>query len=324
MKITVYLGTAGVGKTSVAAATALVRARSGQKSLALLADPSHAQRAALGLCDGAVEHCVEGDFWASVLDVRAALDDMVRAYAVRDAERILRHPIYATLAESLSGMQELMALERIDQLRRRGFEHIVVDTEPSHQAVRILDKPELLVEFAGSQWIRLISQTYGVAEMMGMMTMGRKAFETFSRVESLLGGKLVREVLEFYSLFEPVSDGFAARAQKVVALLKSSATEFRLVTTPQKARRDAKFFSEALRSRGAGLSGVWINRVWTRGAATPAPGSPVSETIEWYRCMQAAQQREIDLVREEFETRVMAELPHEVDSIAALDRLSGR
>jgi len=40
MKIIVYLGTGGVGKTSVAAATALAEARAGTKSLVLTIDPA--------------------------------------------------------------------------------------------------------------------------------------------------------------------------------------------------------------------------------------------------------------------------------------------
>src|SRR5205823_257193 len=135
MKIIVYLGTGGVGKTSVAAATAMAQARSGRKSLVLTIDPALRLRTALHLKEGTLEQRValdppaSGELWAALLDVRATLDEAVRLYGSSDSQvdRILKHPIYATIADSLSGMQELMAVERIDQLARRGFEHIVVD-----------------------------------------------------------------------------------------------------------------------------------------------------------------------------------------------------
>ena len=52
MKITVYLGTGGVGKTSVAAASALAQARAGLKSLVLTINPALRLRTALNLSSG--------------------------------------------------------------------------------------------------------------------------------------------------------------------------------------------------------------------------------------------------------------------------------
>jgi anion-transporting ArsA/GET3 family ATPase len=130
VKIVVYLGTGGVGKTSVAAATALSHARTTPgKSLVLTIDPAMRLRTALNLQARTLEQLVpiqppgKGELWAALLDVRATLDDAVNMYAKRgNVDRILNHPIYAQIADSLVGMQELMAVERIDQLRRRGFE----------------------------------------------------------------------------------------------------------------------------------------------------------------------------------------------------------
>src|SRR5688572_26451010 len=106
MKITVYFGTGGVGKTSVAAATALVRARAGNRCLVLTTDPAMRLRTALRLEERTLEQRVAlhpesaGELWAALLDVRATLDEAVRQHATPgDADRILRHSIYATIAD---------------------------------------------------------------------------------------------------------------------------------------------------------------------------------------------------------------------------------
>ena len=328
MKITVCIGTGGVGKTSVAAATAVARARAGAKCVLLTADPALSLRNALGLKNSVQEQRVElhptgpGDFWATLLDVRATLDEAVRLYAApRDRERILNHSIYGTLADSLSGMQELMAVERIDQLLRRGFTDIVIDTGPSRHSLKMLDKPELFAEFPGSNWVKLLSQTYQLTGGFGMMALGRKTVETYNQVESMLGTKLVREVLDFYSLFAAVAEGYAVRAQKTVTFLKDPAvTEFRLVSVPQKARRDARFFSSELKTRGLRLSGVFVNRTWEREPLLDRAGG---EALEWYRCVKAAQAREIAALREEFAgVRVLPELDRDVDGLEALEVLA--
>ena len=92
MKILVYLGTGGVGKTSVAAATALASARAGLKSLVLTIDPALRLRTTLHLKDGVLEQTVPldppatGELWAALLDVRAG------APRSRDLNRHVRPP----------------------------------------------------------------------------------------------------------------------------------------------------------------------------------------------------------------------------------------
>src|SRR6185436_10224680 len=194
MKIIVYLGTGGVGKTSVAAATSLAEARDSGKSLVLTIDPALRLRTALNLTAGLTEQSVpldppaRGELWAALLDVRATLDEAVRLHGKADtADRILNHPIYATIADSLVGMQELMAVERIDQLARRGFEHIVVDTAPSRHALEFLEKPMAFSELAGSGWVKLVGRTYKFVSGTGMLSLGRKTIDLYARAEAILG-----------------------------------------------------------------------------------------------------------------------------------------
>ena len=108
MKIVVYLGTGGVGKTSLAAATALAQARQGRRCLVLTTDPAHRLRTALGLSPDALEQRVildppaPAELWGAMLDVRSTLDDAVRLYGKPGVvEKVLAHPIYATIASSL-------------------------------------------------------------------------------------------------------------------------------------------------------------------------------------------------------------------------------
>jgi anion-transporting ArsA/GET3 family ATPase len=335
MKIIVYLGTGGVGKTSVAAATALAEARAGRKSLVLTIDPALRLRTALHLKDGVLEQTVPldppatGELWAALLDVRVTLDEAVRTYGKSDtAERILNHPIYATIADSLAGMLELMAVERIDQLTRRGFEHIIVDTAPSRHALEFLDKPVFFADLVGSGWVKLVGRTYKFVAKTGMMTLGRKTIDMYARVESILGANLVRQILDFYSLFMSIAEGYAERAQKTVALLKDPAvTEFRVVTTPQKAMRDARFFHEALSSRNFPVGALYVNRVWGL-----EPGPEYHEGLErrlmdWYSSVRASHVAAIAEVRAAYGASIpriasLPELEQDADGLRALERIA--
>jgi anion-transporting ArsA/GET3 family ATPase len=335
MKIIVYLGTGGVGKTSVAAATALAQARAGVKSLVLTIDPALRLRTALHLKPGVMEQTVpldppaSGELWAALLDVRATLDEAVRLYGESSsADRILNHPIYATIADSLAGMQELMAIERIDQLARRGFEHIVVDTAPSRHAFEFLDKPMFFSNLVGSGWVKLVGRTYKFVAGSGMMTLGRKTIDLYARAESILGANLVRQVLDFYSLFVSIAEGYAERAQKTVTLLKDPAvTEFRVVTTPQKALRDARFFHDALTTRKFHIGALYVNRVWRLEPGTAPAAGLAREVLDWYSAVSASHATAITELTAAYRSsipviRSLPELTRDVDGLDALERIA--
>jgi|HubBroStandDraft_5_1064220.scaffolds.fasta_scaffold10847_3 anion-transporting ArsA/GET3 family ATPase len=334
MKIVVCLGTGGVGKTSVAASIALAKAREGAKCLVLTTDPALRLRTALGLKEGLLEQRVpvdeaEGELWAALLDVNATLDEAVRLYAKpRDQERILQHPIYRTIASSLSGMQELMAVERMDQLIRRGFDNLVIDTAPARHALDIFDKPVLFADFSDSGKVRLVSRTYKFAEALGLTSIGRSALEVYGRVESIMGTSMVKEILDFYSLFHPIAEGYSDRARETVALLRDhTVTEFRIVTIPDKALRDARFFVTELKKRDFATSMICVNRTWSHAMPQSVPQGFANELFDWYSSVSASHQRSIEKLRETFgteikEIRILSELERDVEGLDSLRRLA--
>jgi anion-transporting ArsA/GET3 family ATPase len=334
MKIVVCLGTGGVGKTSVAASIALAQAREGAKCLVLTTDPALRLRTALGLKEGLLEQRVpvddaEGELWAALLDVNATLDEAVRLYAKpRDQQRILEHPIYRTIANSLSGMQELMAVERIDQLIRRGFDNLVIDTAPARHALDIFDKPMLFADFSESGRVRFVSRTYKFAEALGLTTIGRGAVEVYGRVESIMGTTMVKEILDFYSLFHPIAEGYSDRARNTVALIRDPAvTEFRVVTIPDKALRDARHFVGELKKRDFTTSMICVNRTWSHATPQSAPQGFAAELLDWYGSVSASHQRSVEKLRETFgtevkEIRILSELERDVEGLESLRRLA--
>ncbi len=340
MKIIVYLGTGGVGKTSVAAASALALARTGVRSMVITTDPSLRLRTALGLADGVTDQQVPipdfphqtghaGELWAALLDVRATLDEAVRLYAKPGmAPRILNHPIYATIASSLVGMQELMAVERIDQLRLRGFDHIIVDTAPSRHAFEILDKPALFADLSSSRKVKLVGRTYKFIAALGLQTIGRSAIDIYAKAEEILGVNLVRQVLDFYSIFYPIAEGYSRRAERTVAMLRDPAiTEFRVVTTPQKAMRDAAFFTEALGERHFPIGAICVNRAWLHASPEPLPGGLAGDVLGWYRAVSESHRAAVWSLKEAYgnqvrDIQVFSELERDVDGIPALEILA--
>src|SRR5919202_2049774 len=123
-RVVVCCGAGGVGKTTTAAAMALRAAEYGRTVVVLTIDPARRLAQALGIEDlGNTPQRVplnseaEGELHAMMLDMRRTFDDMVINYSGPErAEAILQNQFYQTVATSLSGTQEYMAMEKLGQL----------------------------------------------------------------------------------------------------------------------------------------------------------------------------------------------------------------
>ncbi len=340
MRTRVFVGTGGVGKTSVAAAAALKAARDGAKCLVLTIDPALRLRSALRLDPGGGQQRVElaqysgkGELWAGMLDAGATLNRAVRLYGEpQQAEAVLKHPVYLSLVQSLAGMQELMAIERIDQARTDGFEELFIDTAPSRHAMEFLDKPEFFAQLVSVPLIRFVGRTYKWLEGSLFSRVGRKSVELYARVEEVLGANLVRQVLDFYSVFRTIAEGYADRARHTSSLLHDPrSTTFVVVTTAFKAGRDAEYFLGELGRRRFHVETLIVNRLWPEFDPSVEAGAHprAAELISWYRSVSSAHARIWEGVSENFSRRIpnivgLPELPRDVDGLAALIQIAGQ
>jgi arsenite-transporting ATPase len=142
-----YTGKGGVGKTSVAAATARQCARSGLKTIVLSTDPAHSLSDSLEAELGS-EPTPCGDLlWGQEVQ---AQDEMERHWeAVQEwlSELLAQHGVDRISAEELTvppGMDELFSLLQIKRHHDDGdFDAIIVDCAPTGETLRLLSFPDV-------------------------------------------------------------------------------------------------------------------------------------------------------------------------------------
>jgi arsenite-transporting ATPase len=148
VRVLLFTGKGGVGKTSVAAATALRCADSGLRTLVLSTDPAHSLADAfdMPLCSDATS--VVPGLWAEQLDATERLEEVwgeVQHYLV---EVFNWAGVGAVEAEELSvipGLDEVFALSDIKAHADSGeWDVIVVDCAPTAETIRLLSLPEVL------------------------------------------------------------------------------------------------------------------------------------------------------------------------------------
>lgn len=235
-EVVVTVGTGGVGKTTLSATLAYRAAQDGRNVALITIDPAKRLADALGLSalddelrDVRVAGAGAGTLRATMLDPGKTFERVVRAEARDDehAERILGSPLSRQLTDSLSGMTEYMAVERLWQLHSDpSVDLVVVDTPPSADALAFLDAPNLLARLLDNRIYRLLVH----GKRRGIVN--RAIGGVVGQLVATVGGSVVAEAVDFFKSFEGVEDGFRARGDEMHATLRSDATSFLVVASP--------------------------------------------------------------------------------------------
>jgi anion-transporting ArsA/GET3 family ATPase len=272
-RVVVTCGSGGVGKTTTAAALALVGAEAGRRTVVLTIDPARRLAQSMGLVEldntpRPVKGVAGGNLFAMMLDMKRTFDDVVLENSSPErAQQIFANPFYQSLSSSFAGTQEYMAMEKLGQLVGAGeWDLIVVDTPPSRSALDFLDAPNRLGRFLDGRMIRLLTapaKAGGRAYLKVVTVSVGMVARVFTRV---IGGELLHDLSTFVSALESMFGGFRQRAQQTYELLKAPGTAFVVVAAPEPdALREASYFVERLSAESMPLAGVIVNR--TRRAA---------------------------------------------------------
>lgn len=250
--IVVTVGTGGVGKTTLGAAIAYRAAAAGRSVALITIDPAKRLADALGLDtlddqlrDVTVAGKNAGRLQATMLDPGATFERVVRAEATSNehAERILASPLAAQLTDSLSGMTEYMAVERLWQLHDDpSIDLVVVDTPPSSDALAFLDAPNLLARLLDNRIYKVL--VHGKKRSIVNRALGG----IVGQLVATVGGTVVREAVDFFKSFEGIEDGFRTRGDLIYQYLRSEDTSFIVVASPTGASlQNAHDFTTQLR-----------------------------------------------------------------------------
>ena len=142
-----YTGKGGVGKTSVAAATARRCAAAGLETVVLSTDPAHSLGDALEAPLGAHPSQVGERLWAQQVSAQVELERNWGAVQEWLGEMLVERGVDRISAEELTvppGMDELFSLLQIKRHHEAGrFDVVVVDCAPTGETLRLLGFPDI-------------------------------------------------------------------------------------------------------------------------------------------------------------------------------------
>lgn len=294
MRILIYTGKGGVGKTSIAAATAVRIAQSGRKVLIMSTDQAHS----LGDCfeqklgDEAREvlpglEAAEIDPGRESRRAWGNLNDYLRQIINDKAN----DGIAAEEALVFPGFEELCSLLRIlDATQEKRYDAILVDCAPTGETLSLLRYPERLSVLAD--------------QLLPMVRSFNNA----------LGGLVSRAttVPKPRDIVFAEFDRLVKRLNSLQAILRDrSVSSMRIVMTPERivleeARRSYTWISQF----DFGVDAVYVNKIYPK------------EALEGYFSgWMENQERSLELARESFRQQKIFELPLQEEEIRGIEAL---
>ncbi len=241
MRIILYLGKGGVGKTTTAAATAVRAAELGHRTLVVSTDVAHSLADALDHPLGSQPTEIGPNLWGQEINV---LDEVRRHWGqLQDYLQALlrRKGVNEVAAEELSiipGMEEVVSLLHIRKQAREGnFDAVIVDAAPTGETIRLLTMPEMFQWYAG----RVLNWEGNTLKLVR---------------------PVVRALVPASDLFDALPKFMAEVDDLRGTLTDAQITSYRLVLTPERmVLREAQRAATYLALYGYPVDGAVLNRV---------------------------------------------------------------
>jgi len=272
VRVLLFTGKGGVGKSTVAAGTAALAARAGQRTLVLSTDAAHSLADAFGAAVGPEPTEVAECLFVQQVDAQLRFEQSwadIQRYLLSVLDVAGVDPVAAEELTIIPGAEEVLALLELRLQARSGrWDVIVVDCAPTAETLRLLALPEAL------GWY-----------MQRVLPIERRVVRTLKPVLSRAAGVPMPED----SVFDAV-ERLHRELEEVRELLSGPRSSVRLVLTPESVvLAEARRSYTTLSLYGYRVDGVVANRVF------PAEGAD-----DWRAGWVVSQDAVLEQVHESF------------------------
>lgn len=264
MRILLFTGKGGVGKSTTASATAVASAAAGRRTLILSTDAAHSLADAFATEIGTTPTLVADNLYVEQVDAQRLFEESwadIQRYLLSVLDAAGVDPVAAEELTVIPGAEEVLALL---QLRRHvlsgDWETVIVDCAPTAETLRLLALPEALAWY-----------------MERVFPVGRKAIKAFRPLITKAVGVPMPEENTFDAM-----ERLHAELDEVRQLLSGPEASVRIVMTPETVvLAEARRSFTTLSLFGYRVDGVVANRIFPAIGSDEAAGGGDSWRAGW-------------------------------------------
>jgi arsenite-transporting ATPase len=298
MRIIIFTGKGGVGKTSVAASTAVKAASQGYKTLVMSTDPAHSLADSFDIDEflGPEPREIAPNLFGLEVDIYEDLHDNWEIVRVHFATLMSSQGVNGLLADEIAilpGMDELFSLVRIKKYFKSGeYDVLVVDCAPTGETLRMLSLPETL------KWaIKALRQTEKY--------LVKPVLRPLAKVTPL------SKVVAPEEVFESIDSMFTELEGLSTILSDTKVTSVRLVMNPEKmVIKESQRALTYLGMYGMMVDNVIVNRIL-----------PVDIDTGYMERWKVVQQKHLKEIQDSFSPLPIRHVPFYPEEVVGLDRL---
>jgi arsenite/tail-anchored protein-transporting ATPase len=299
MRTLIFTGKGGVGKTSVAAATALRAADMGLRTLVMSTDPAHSLADSLDLEGPLGPEPIQITPTLYALEVSIYHDIESNWGIVRQhfSQLMAEQGVEGILADEMSilpGMEEAFPLIRIQKHKDEGdYDLLVIDCAPTGETLRLLSAPETF------KWA--INMLRGAEKFVI-----KPLLRPMSKLNPTLG-KMIAPT----EVYEAVDDMFAQMVGITETLTNPAETSVRLVMNPEKmVIKESQRALTYLSMYGMTVDTVVVNKIL-----------PVDQDSGYLNHWKDIQQRYLQDVEHSFAPLPIYHVPYYAEEVVGLEKL---
>lgn len=292
MRIILFTGKGGVGKTTLSAATALRAAQSGIKTLILSTDPAHSLSDALDRELTPEPQEIAPNLYAQEVDVYYSMKKhwenvrqlMLAVFRFQGVENVVAEELSA-----LPGMEEASAFLWLEEYyEAKEYDLIVIDSAPTGETLSLLSLPQ-------------VTQSWVMKAFPGQR-FAMKGFGTM--VRSMTGIPLDRGMDELEQLFDKLE-----RIQKVMQ--DPDISSIRVVLNPERmVIKEGKRAMTYLQLYGYNVDAVLVNRIFPESAGKGGFAQYLERQADY-----------LDEIEETFAPLPIFRLPHQGQEVFGMELL---
>ena len=282
MRILLYTGKGGVGKTSMSAATAVRWAELGYRTIVLSTDPAHSLGDSFDVRIGSELTQLAPNLWGQEIDLLHQMDQYwgtVQGYLNAIFSWRGMDALVAEETSVLPGMEELASLMQITHLAESGdYDVIVIDAAPTGSTLQLLSFPDM------ARWY--IEKIFPFQRKT--IQIARPVMKRFSDIP-----------MPDDSVFESIEDLILVLERTSNLLSNAQISSMRLVLNPEKmVIKEAQRAYTYLNLYGYAVDAVVCNRLF-----------PDDVTDSYFDVLKAAQRENMLFVEEAFQPLPIFRVP---------------